>query len=88
MKKMKITSSSLILASVLASPCGLFAQKASDAKMEAIAKELKAAGKWGKLSEEEAKAKKKGGKKKVQIFPCLILPLYFQFRTYERMLLL
>ena len=62
---MKITAICLILASALAFPVGLFAQKAADAKMDGIAKELKTAVKAGKLTEEQAKAKwtaiQKGG---------------------------
>ena len=54
---MKITSICLILASAFAFPFGLLAQKASDAKRNAIANELKAAVKAGKLSKEDAKAK-------------------------------
>ena len=65
MKKIKITSICMILASAFAIPFGLVAQKVPDAKMDAIGKELKAAVKAGKLSEDEAKAKweaiQKGG---------------------------
>ncbi len=57
MKKIKATSICILLAAALATPFGLLAQKATDAKMEAIAKELKAAVKAGKLSEEQAWAK-------------------------------
>ena len=57
MNKMKITSICLILASALAFPVVLVAEKVADGKMAAIAKELKAAVKAGKLTEEQAKAK-------------------------------
>ena len=51
MKKIKATSICILLAAAFATPFGLFAQKATDAKMDAIAKELKAAVKAGKMSE-------------------------------------
>ena len=58
MKKLKLISICILLVPVFALPCGLIGQKkAPDAKMEAIAKELKAAVKAGKLSEDQAWAK-------------------------------
>mgnify|MGYP001173270926 CR=1 FL=1 len=57
MKKIKTISICILLAAAFAVPLELLAQKATDAKMEAIANELKAAVKAGKLTEKQARAK-------------------------------